>query len=138
MLDQLTQLTYLVSTALFIFSLQWMSDPKTARRYIRAGQGPQELKPVHTWRTRADPVAVMWPVAQRWLEETPELEAKMLFEHLLADPALAGQVDGRADHDRRTGRPVPGSAVRTRREHEQCDHGTRERYDSSEPHSPSL
>ncbi len=71
-------------------------DPKTARRYIRAGQGPQDLKPVHTWRTREDPVAAMWPVAQRWLEETPELEAKMLFEHLLADTALAGQVDGRA------------------------------------------
>ena len=30
MLDQLIQTTYLVSTALFIFSLQWMSDPKTA------------------------------------------------------------------------------------------------------------
>lgn len=71
-------------------------DPKTARRYIRAGQSPQELKPKHTWRTRADPVSAMWPVAQRWLEETPELEAKMLFEHLLADTALAGQVDGRA------------------------------------------
>jgi hypothetical protein len=71
-------------------------DPKTARRYIRAGQGPQEMKPVHTWRTRADPVAAMWPAARRWLEETPELEAKMLFEHLLADTALAGQVDGRA------------------------------------------
>ena len=71
-------------------------DPKTARRYIRAGQGPQEMKPVHTWRTRTDPVAAMWPAAQRWLEETPELEAKMLFEHLLADAALGGQVDARA------------------------------------------
>src|SRR5712692_1159441 len=28
MFDELTQLTYLVSTALFIFSLQWMSDPE--------------------------------------------------------------------------------------------------------------
>ena len=71
-------------------------DPKTARRYIRAGQGPRDMKPVHTWRTRADPIAAMWPTAQRWLEETPELEAKMLFEHLLADTALAGEVDARA------------------------------------------
>ena len=71
-------------------------DPKTARRYLRAGQGPQELKPVHTWRTRQDPVAAIWPTAQHWLEEAPELEAKMLFEHLLADTAWAGQVDGRA------------------------------------------
>ena len=44
----------------------------------------------------ADPVAAMWPAAVRWLEETPELEAKMLFEHLLADTTLAGQVDARA------------------------------------------
>lgn len=71
-------------------------DAKTARRYIRSGKGPQEMKPMHTWRTREDPIAAMWPVAQRWLEETPELEAKMLFEHLLVDTALAGQVDGRA------------------------------------------
>jgi hypothetical protein len=70
-------------------------DPKTARRYIRAGQGPQEMKPAHTWRTRQDPVEAIWPIAQRWLEETPELEAKMLFEHLLSEGA-GGQVDGRA------------------------------------------
>ena len=70
-------------------------DPKTARRYIRAGQGPQEMKPAHTWRTRQDPVEAIWAEAQRWLEETPELEAKMLFEHLLSEGA-GGQVDGRA------------------------------------------
>lgn len=69
-------------------------DPKTARRYLRAGQGPQDLKVAHAWRTRPDPLAAIWPVAERWLEETPELEAKMLFEHLLADQT--GQVDGRA------------------------------------------
>src|SRR5580704_9987236 len=43
MIDQLTQLTYLVSTALFIFSLQWMSDPKTARRGVFAGVGGMAL-----------------------------------------------------------------------------------------------
>jgi H+-translocating NAD(P) transhydrogenase subunit beta len=32
-----TELTYLVSTALFIFSLKWMSDPRTARRGVLAG-----------------------------------------------------------------------------------------------------
>ncbi len=31
------ELVYLVSTALFIFSLQWMNDPKTARRGVGAG-----------------------------------------------------------------------------------------------------
>src|SRR5881409_3686602 len=43
MLDQLIQTTYLVSTALFIFSLQWMSDPKTARRGVFAGVGGMAL-----------------------------------------------------------------------------------------------
>src|ERR1043166_2855602 len=48
MLDQLTQLTYLVSTALFIFSLQCMSDPKTARRGVFAGVGGMSLAVVGT------------------------------------------------------------------------------------------
>ena len=43
MIDQLVQLTYLVSTALFIFSLQWMSDPKTARHGVFAGVGGMAL-----------------------------------------------------------------------------------------------
>lgn len=69
-------------------------DPKTARRYIRAGIGPQEMKPRHTWRTRADPVEGIWPQAERMLEEAPELEAKLLFEHLIATVPRA--VEGRA------------------------------------------
>jgi NAD(P) transhydrogenase subunit beta len=31
------QIAYLISTALFIFSLKWMNDPKTARRGVAAG-----------------------------------------------------------------------------------------------------
>ena len=53
-------------------------DPKTARRYIRAGQGPQELKPAHTWRTRADPVVAIWPAAQRWLVKDRSWRAMVL------------------------------------------------------------
>ena len=48
MLDQLIQGTYLVSTALFIFSLQWMSDPKTARRGVFAGVGGMALAVIGT------------------------------------------------------------------------------------------
>jgi len=33
----LTQLTYLVATALFVFSLKWLSHPRTARRGVLAG-----------------------------------------------------------------------------------------------------
>ena len=36
-LDTLTQLIYLMSTALFIFSLKWMSHPSTARRGVVSG-----------------------------------------------------------------------------------------------------
>jgi len=67
---------------------------ETARRYLAAGAGPQALRKPHTWRTRPDPLAKIWPEAERWLQESPEVEAKALFEHLLATrPADA---DGRA------------------------------------------
>jgi len=56
--------------------------PETARKYIQAGQPPEELQAKHTWRTRSDPVSAIWPEAQRMLEQAPELEAKELFEHL--------------------------------------------------------
>jgi transposase InsO family protein len=69
-------------------------DVKTARKYLRVAKGPQELKAPHTWRTRQDPVEAIWPEAEKWLEEAPELEAKALFEHLAGQPA--GRVDGRA------------------------------------------
>ena len=36
-MNTLIQIAYLVATALFIFSLHWMSDPKTARRGVFAG-----------------------------------------------------------------------------------------------------
>jgi hypothetical protein len=56
---------------------------ETARRYLRAGQGPKELTKPHTWRTREDPVKAIWPEAQCRLEEQPALEAQTLFEDLL-------------------------------------------------------
>ncbi len=48
MIDQLIQLVYLVATALFIFSLKWMADPKTARRGVIAGVGGMALAIVGT------------------------------------------------------------------------------------------
>lgn len=69
-------------------------DRKTARRYIKAKQGPRELAAKHDWKTRPDPSQAIWPEAERWLKESPELEAKALFEHLL--PEGGDKVDGRA------------------------------------------
>ena len=37
MMSQLVQLAYLAATALFIFALYWMNDPKTARKGVYAG-----------------------------------------------------------------------------------------------------
>jgi len=63
---------------------------ETAARYLEAQAGPQQLKPPHHWRTREDPLEALWLQAKPWLEASPELEVKALFEHLLgADPALA-------------------------------------------------
>lgn len=57
--------------------------PQTARKYIQAGQPPEQLQLKHGWRTRLDPLEAIWPKAEQMLKEAPELEAKALFEHLL-------------------------------------------------------
>ena len=45
----LVQIAYLVAAVLFIFSLYWMNDPKTARRSVVAGAGAMALAIVATW-----------------------------------------------------------------------------------------
>jgi transposase len=67
---------------------------QTARRYLAKHAGPKALKQPHTWRTREDPLGGIWPEAERWLKDSPEVEAKALFEHLLA--AYPGKLDGKA------------------------------------------
>jgi transposase len=63
---------------------------ETAARYLEAQAGPGQRKPPHHWRTRPDPLEALWLQAKPWLEASPELEVKALFEHLLGtDPALA-------------------------------------------------
>lgn len=54
----------------------------TARKYLDAAQTPDELQAKRTWRTRPDPLAKIWPKAEAMLQEAPDLEAKVLFEHL--------------------------------------------------------
>lgn len=48
-------------------------DRKTARRYLCARSGPAQLRKPHTWRTREDPLAGIWPEAEQWLKESPEV-----------------------------------------------------------------
>ena len=54
----------------------------TARKYLRDRTPPAEAQAKHTWRTRPDPLAQIWPTAEAMLAEAPELEAKALFEYL--------------------------------------------------------
>jgi proton-translocating NAD(P)+ transhydrogenase subunit beta len=45
----LVQLAYILATGLFIFSLHWMSDPKTARNGVYAGVGGMVIAVLATW-----------------------------------------------------------------------------------------
>lgn len=54
----------------------------TARKYLRQKDVMEQRQVPHTWRTRRDPLAAIWPRAEEMLGQAPELEAKALFEHL--------------------------------------------------------
>jgi hypothetical protein len=56
-------------------------DRKSARKY-REGKRPSESRAVHTWRTRADPLAAVWPELQGELEQAPGLQANTLLAML--------------------------------------------------------
>ena len=57
-------------------------DPKTARKYLKAGKMPSQMRGEHTWRTHPDPFEQHWELCEGVLEDVPELEAKFLFEWL--------------------------------------------------------
>ncbi|MCX5740539.1 MAG: NAD(P)(+) transhydrogenase (Re/Si-specific) subunit beta, partial [Proteobacteria bacterium] len=42
-IENITQAAYLAAAGLFVFSLRWMSHPKTARRGVAAGVGGMSL-----------------------------------------------------------------------------------------------
>ena len=49
MMNSLVQVAYLAAAVLFIFSLHWMNDPKTARRGVQAGVAAMALAILATW-----------------------------------------------------------------------------------------
>jgi H+-translocating NAD(P) transhydrogenase subunit beta len=49
MIEALTQLSYVVATALFVLALHWMNDPKTARRGVYAGVVAMLIAVLATW-----------------------------------------------------------------------------------------
>lgn len=59
-------------------------DIKTARKYLRIGKLPSELKQPHRWKTRSDGFAEVWPEIEMMLECSPGLQAKTVFQYLQA------------------------------------------------------
>ena len=57
-------------------------DRKTARKYRDLGQLPSEARTPHTWRTRPDPLAGVWPAVEELLGREPSLQAKTLLDWL--------------------------------------------------------
>src|SRR5438094_2542935 len=82
--QQVRKLMKLIATGtpLTVAALQAGMDPKTARKYRRAGQLPRGGRTAHPWRTRADPFAAVWEELRALLVVNPGLQAKTLFAHL--------------------------------------------------------
>ena len=57
-------------------------DPKTARKYIKIGKLPSQIKFNHDWKTRKDPFEEDWPEILEMLDINPGLEGKTIFEYL--------------------------------------------------------
>lgn len=57
-------------------------DEKTARKYLRLGRPPSQLRQARSYRTRADNFAGVWRELEELLEREPGLEALTLMEHL--------------------------------------------------------
>ena len=57
-------------------------DVKTARKYLKAGKLPSQLKRDHPWRTREDPFGEVWEEVKNQLTINGGLEAKTLFKDL--------------------------------------------------------
>jgi hypothetical protein len=55
---------------------------KAARKYLRAGLLPSQMKKPRHWRTREDPFVEVWLEAEKLLQEAPGLEALTIFEEL--------------------------------------------------------
>ena len=55
---------------------------KTARKYIRAGKLPSQMKGERTWKTRKDPFEDVWPEIEQMLEVDDSLLATTVFDYL--------------------------------------------------------
>ena len=57
-------------------------DEKTARKYVRIGAAPSQVKQPREYLTRADTFSEDWPEIERLLKEDASLEAVTIFDYL--------------------------------------------------------
>lgn len=57
-------------------------DEKTARKWLRIGRPPSEVKKPRSYRTRPDAFAEAWSEIEQLLELDASIEAKTIFDHL--------------------------------------------------------
>jgi transposase len=55
---------------------------RTARKYAHSGHTPSQAKVPHTWRTRPDPFAEVWPEVEALLRQDSGLQAKTIWAEL--------------------------------------------------------
>ena len=55
---------------------------RTARKYAHSGRAPSVAKVAHTWRTRPDPFAEVWPEVEALLRQDGALQAKTIWTEL--------------------------------------------------------
>ena len=55
---------------------------RTARKYVHSGRAPSQAKVPHTWRTRPDPFAEVWPEIEALLRQDGGLQAKTIWTEL--------------------------------------------------------
>jgi transposase len=55
---------------------------KAARKYLRSGLLPSQMKKPRGWRTREDPFTDVWPEVEALIKEAPRLEALTVFQDL--------------------------------------------------------
>ncbi|HEY0340592.1 MAG TPA: IS21 family transposase [Steroidobacteraceae bacterium] len=55
---------------------------RTARKYAHSGHAPSQAKVPHTWRTRPDPFAEVWPEVEALLRQDSGLQAKTIWAEL--------------------------------------------------------
>ena len=82
-------------------------DPKTARKYLRNGKLPSQIKSRHGWKTRKDPFEKDWPAILEMLDINLGLEGKTIFEYL--QNATPGQYQDNQLRTLGSARGVPGN-----------------------------